>query len=66
MRMPDAESLELYMNGVEMVCRDMVKVAFEAERSQLDERWATAVTQNLEVQFLRLTPMKSAIASVRP
>jgi hypothetical protein len=65
MRMPDVESFESYMNSVETVCSDMVKAAFDAERSQLDDRWVSAVTRNLEVQFLRLMPMKSAIVSVR-
>lgn len=63
-RMTDVASLESYMDGVETICRDMVKAALEAERSQIDERWAAAVTQNIEVQLLRLMPMRSAIMSI--
>jgi hypothetical protein len=65
MRAPDVESFESYMNGVETICREMVKGAFEAERLQVDERWPAAMTQNLEVQFLRLMPIKSVAVSVR-
>lgn len=65
-KMPDVESFESYMNGVETICRNMVKAAFEAERSEVDELWPAAMTQNLEVQFLQLMPIKTVALSVRP
>ena len=57
-KMPDIETFELYMLGMEAVCRDAVKAAVEAEPAKVDEAWASSVIRNVEAQLLRLKAMK--------
>ena len=52
-RMPDQRSFELYMVGIEAVCRDFVTAAMKIPAAALDQRWAAAVCANIETQLLK-------------
>lgn len=51
-RMPDQKSFELYMLGMEAVCRDVVTRAMKIPDAELDARWAAAIQSNIEAQLL--------------
>lgn len=52
MDMPDIKRFELYMLGVETICRDAVKSAAKTEATEVDERWASSVIRKAEAQLL--------------
>jgi hypothetical protein len=52
-RIPDQKSFELYMLGMETVCRDTVTAAMKIPGTTLDERWAAAVCANIENLLLQ-------------
>ena len=51
-RMPDVKFFELYMLGLETVCRDTVNDAIKSRRLEVDERWLKAVAESIEAQLL--------------
>src|SRR5438093_314643 len=51
-RMPKVKSFNLYMSGVETVCRDAVAAAAKRQTGNIDEKWAKAVAKNIEAQLL--------------
>ena len=57
-KMPDIETFEFYMTGLEEVCSKAVRAAIEAEREEIDEAWASSVIRNVEGQLLRLKAIK--------
>ena len=51
----DARSFELYMLGVEEVCRESVENAFKKlGAAKVDREWAIAVTRHIEMQLLQV------------
>jgi hypothetical protein len=50
---PDARSFELYMLGVESVCREAVESAVHKIGSVANREWATAVAKHIERQLLQ-------------
>jgi hypothetical protein len=55
----DIESYESYMLAVETVCRDAVKRALENQTTDINEYWVDAVTKGIQVELLRMRPMRS-------
>ena len=51
--MPDAKTFELYMLGLETICRDAVKAALNGNETKVDRRWATALARNVELELAR-------------
>jgi hypothetical protein len=51
-RMQDLRSFEIYMLGIEAVCRDTVTAAMKIPDGGLDETWAAAVCKNIEALLL--------------
>jgi hypothetical protein len=52
---PELSDFELYMVGVETICRAAVKVAVDTEGSEVDGRWARAVAKNVEAEMRDLS-----------
>ena len=53
--MTNARSLELYMLGVEEVCRESVECALKTSpAARVDREWAIAVIRHIETQLLQL------------
>ena len=52
-RIGDLKSFEIYMLGIEAVCRDAVTAAMKIPDGGLDEAWAASVCGNIEAQFLQ-------------
>ena len=50
--LPDLKSLEVYMLGIETVCRDVVTRAMKIPERELDAEWAAIVCRNIEAQLL--------------
>jgi len=50
-RMPDQQSYELYMFGIEAMCREVVARAIELTDGELEERWAAAIVSAIEAQL---------------
>jgi hypothetical protein len=57
---PDVRGFELYMLGLEAICRNAVKVAVQAESSAPRETWAAAVARRIEDQLLPSLPPSKA------
>jgi hypothetical protein len=53
-KMPDVTGFELYMLGVETICRSVVKAAVKTAGTEVDEAWARAVAASIETQFLHV------------
>jgi hypothetical protein len=51
-KMPDQQSVELYMFGMEAMCRDVVARAMKIPDGELDQQWAAAICSNIEGQLL--------------
>jgi len=51
-KIPDEQSLQLYLSMVEALCCDAVTAAVKNQRAKVDERWATAVARSVEAQLL--------------
>jgi hypothetical protein len=53
-RMPDIRSFEIYMLGLENICRDAVRTAVELSTSKKpDDDWVRAVAEHVERQLVR-------------
>jgi hypothetical protein len=50
--MPDPKSLELYMLGIEAICRDVVTHAVKLADAQLNEAWAGLIRVTIEKRLL--------------
>ena len=53
-RMPDQQSYELYMHGIERVCRDVVVRAMRLLQDELDERWVAAIVGAIEAELFHV------------
>jgi hypothetical protein len=64
-RSTDISAFESYMFGVETICRDAVKVAIDANESEVNERWANNVAKSVEARlyFKRTKPQPSSLLS---
>ncbi len=51
-RMPDQQSYELYMFGVEAMCRDVVAHAMELADGEVNGRWGAEIVSAIEAQLL--------------
>jgi len=51
-KMADQQSVELYMFGMEAMCRDIVAHAMKIPDGGLDKQWAAAICSNIEGQLL--------------
>ncbi len=52
---PDAKTFELYMLGLETICRDAVKAALSTEAAPMDKKWAQVLAKNVELQLSQKT-----------
>jgi hypothetical protein len=52
-RIADLKSFEIYMLGIEAVCRDTVTAAMKIPDGELDETWAASVCDNIDAQLLQ-------------
>ncbi len=52
--MPDQQSYELYMYGIERGCRDVVVRAMRHLQDELDERWAAAIVGAIEAELFHV------------
>jgi hypothetical protein len=53
--MPDAKTFELYMLGLETICRDAVKAALNTEETEVDKPWTRALARKVEMQLAQNT-----------
>ena len=53
--MPDAKTFELYMLGLETICRDAVKAALNTEETDVHQRWTRALARKVEMQLAQNT-----------
>jgi hypothetical protein len=51
-RMTNLRAFEIYMLGIEAVCRDIVARALKSWRGEPDELWAAGVRRNIEQQLI--------------
>jgi len=61
----DISAFELYMLGVETICRDAVRAAINANKSEVDELWANNIARSVEARlyFKRTKPQPSSLLS---
>jgi hypothetical protein len=53
--MPDAKTFELYMLGLETICRDAVKAALNTKETEVDKPWTRALARKVEMQLAQNT-----------
>ena len=58
-KMEDARSFELYMLGVEAICRETVECALKKSGPKVDRAWASAVARNIELYLFQTTTVES-------